>query len=252
MRGGGRGARGQRRRHDRDHARRRGLPCARAGPGGPLRLPAPHVEVLDTSGAGDVFCGCLAGGLARGMSAASGAEARARGRRHRSDTAGHAVVLPFRVGNRGAHRSNGALMTQPSRPIGQSSGDALVQLFGRTKVVIGVVHLAPLPGAPRYDGEAVEAIYQRGLDDARSLSRWRMRRRHHREPWRHSRSPSLTTSDRRRRPIWRWSPTVSAATSASRSASMCSPTPRSRPLPSPAPRRGLRPRQPMGQRLCRQ
>jgi membrane complex biogenesis BtpA family protein len=57
-------------------------------------------------------------------------------------------------------------MTQPSRPIGQSSGDALIQLFGRTKVVIGVVHLAPLPGAPRYDGEAVEAIYQRGLDDA--------------------------------------------------------------------------------------
>ena len=32
-------------------------------------------------------------------------------------------------------------MTQPSRPIGQSSGDALSQLFGRTKVVIGVVHL---------------------------------------------------------------------------------------------------------------
>jgi len=57
-------------------------------------------------------------------------------------------------------------MTQPS--IGQSGGDALIQIFGRTKVVIGVVHLAPLPGAPRYDGEAVEAIYQRGLDDARS------------------------------------------------------------------------------------
>jgi ribokinase len=36
--------------------------------GGPLRLPAPHVEALDTSGAGDVFCGCLAGGLAKGMS----------------------------------------------------------------------------------------------------------------------------------------------------------------------------------------
>ncbi|TIL54628.1 MAG: BtpA family membrane complex biogenesis protein, partial [Mesorhizobium sp.] len=51
---------------------------------------------------------------------------------------------------------------------GQSGGDALVDLFGRTKVVIGVVHLSPLPGAPRYDGEAVEAIYQRGLDDARS------------------------------------------------------------------------------------
>ncbi|TIL68466.1 BtpA/SgcQ family protein [Mesorhizobium sp.] len=52
--------------------------------------------------------------------------------------------------------------------LGQSGGDALVELFGRTKVVIGVVHLSPLPGAPRYDGEAVEAIYQRGLDDTRS------------------------------------------------------------------------------------
>ncbi|MER8864254.1 BtpA/SgcQ family protein [Mesorhizobium sp. M0751] len=52
--------------------------------------------------------------------------------------------------------------------IGQSCGDALLDLFGRTKVVIGVVHLAPLPGAPRYDGEAVEVIYQRGLDDAKA------------------------------------------------------------------------------------
>ncbi|TIT18792.1 MAG: BtpA/SgcQ family protein [Mesorhizobium sp.] len=52
--------------------------------------------------------------------------------------------------------------------IGQSGGDALLDLFGRTKVVIGVVHLAPLPGAPRYDGEAVEVIYQRGLDDAKA------------------------------------------------------------------------------------
>ncbi|RWE55599.1 BtpA/SgcQ family protein [Mesorhizobium sp.] len=52
--------------------------------------------------------------------------------------------------------------------LGQSGGDALVELFGRTKVVIGVVHLAPLPGSPHFDGEAVEAIYQRGLDDARS------------------------------------------------------------------------------------
>ncbi|MER9254260.1 BtpA/SgcQ family protein [Mesorhizobium sp. M0598] len=52
--------------------------------------------------------------------------------------------------------------------LGQSGGGALVDLFGRTKVVIGVVHLAPLPGAPRYDGEAIEAIYQRGLDDAKA------------------------------------------------------------------------------------
>lgn len=59
-------------------------------------------------------------------------------------------------------------MTSSQKPVGQAAGDALTSLFGRTKVVIGVVHLAPLPGTPRYDGEAVEAIYQRGLDDARA------------------------------------------------------------------------------------
>ncbi|MFT4128710.1 BtpA/SgcQ family protein [Labrys sp. (in: a-proteobacteria)] len=59
-------------------------------------------------------------------------------------------------------------MTPSSKPIGQAAGDALTSLYGRTKVVIGVVHLAPLPGSPRYQGEAVEAIYQRGLDDAKA------------------------------------------------------------------------------------
>ncbi|WP_394886044.1 ribokinase (plasmid) [Mesorhizobium sp. AaZ16] len=33
----------------------------------PSRLPVPQVAALDTSGAGDVFCGCLAGGLAKGL-----------------------------------------------------------------------------------------------------------------------------------------------------------------------------------------
>jgi membrane complex biogenesis BtpA family protein len=59
-------------------------------------------------------------------------------------------------------------MSVDRRPIGTASGDALQAIFGRSKVVIGVVHLAPLPGAPRYDGEAVEAIYQRAMDDARA------------------------------------------------------------------------------------
>jgi ribokinase len=47
--------------------------CLVLGPdqAGPHRLPAPRVEALDTSGAGDVFCGCLAGGLAKGMSVIS-------------------------------------------------------------------------------------------------------------------------------------------------------------------------------------
>ncbi|TJV61542.1 MAG: hypothetical protein E5Y18_03525 [Mesorhizobium sp.] len=46
--------------------------CLALGPdqGGSFRLPAPRVEALDTSGAGDVFCGCLAGGFAKGMSVA--------------------------------------------------------------------------------------------------------------------------------------------------------------------------------------
>ncbi|RUU13839.1 ribokinase [Mesorhizobium sp. USDA-HM6] len=47
--------------------------CLTLGPGqsGSVRLPAPRVEALDTSGAGDVFCGCLAGGVSKGMSVTS-------------------------------------------------------------------------------------------------------------------------------------------------------------------------------------
>ena len=59
-------------------------------------------------------------------------------------------------------------MSTPSKPIGQAQGDALQAIFGRAQAIIGVVHLAPLPGSPRFDGEAVETIYQRGLDDARA------------------------------------------------------------------------------------
>ena len=54
------------------------------------------------------------------------------------------------------------------QPIGQVGGDAITAIFGRSKAIIGVVHLLPLPGSPRFDGEAVEAIYARGLDDARA------------------------------------------------------------------------------------
>ncbi len=58
-------------------------------------------------------------------------------------------------------------MTGTAKPIGQTTGNALIDLFGRDKAIIGVVHLAPLPGAPRYSGEDIELVYQRGLDDAR-------------------------------------------------------------------------------------
>ncbi|WFS04590.1 BtpA/SgcQ family protein [Rhizobium tumorigenes] len=59
-------------------------------------------------------------------------------------------------------------MTAPTNRIGQVADNVLVSLFGKPKAVIGVVHLMPLPGSPRYDGETVEAIYQRGLDDAKA------------------------------------------------------------------------------------
>ncbi|WP_062209504.1 BtpA/SgcQ family protein [Aureimonas sp. AU12] len=60
------------------------------------------------------------------------------------------------------------MSTQPigPQPIGQVGGDAITAIFGRSKAIIGVVHLLPLPGSPRFDGEAVEAIYARGLNDA--------------------------------------------------------------------------------------
>lgn len=59
-------------------------------------------------------------------------------------------------------------MTQAAQPISAVGGDALTSLFGRPKALIGVVHLAPLPGAPRYEDEGVEVIYARGLSDARA------------------------------------------------------------------------------------
>lgn len=57
---------------------------------------------------------------------------------------------------------------QSAKPVSGIASDALTTLFGRAKVVIGVVHLAPLPGAPRHDGESVESIYAQGLGDARA------------------------------------------------------------------------------------
>jgi len=43
-------------------------------------------------------------------------------------------------------------------------------LFPVAKPVIGVIHLRPLPGAPRYQGEAVQSIYDAAIEDARRLS----------------------------------------------------------------------------------
>lgn len=59
-------------------------------------------------------------------------------------------------------------MTLAARPVSGVSADAIATLFGRPKALIGVVHLLPLPGAPRYAGGGVAAIIDRGLADARA------------------------------------------------------------------------------------
>jgi membrane complex biogenesis BtpA family protein len=48
--------------------------------------------------------------------------------------------------------------------------NALSELFAHSKPVIGVIHLRPLPGAPRYDGGSVGAIYAAAVNDARALA----------------------------------------------------------------------------------
>jgi uncharacterized protein len=49
-------------------------------------------------------------------------------------------------------------------------GNALSRLFPAKKPVIGVIHLKPLPGAPRYDRQPVREIYAAAVDDARTLA----------------------------------------------------------------------------------
>jgi uncharacterized protein len=48
--------------------------------------------------------------------------------------------------------------------------NALDRIFGVAKPIIGVVHLDPLPGSPRYEGKDVQAIYENGARDARVLA----------------------------------------------------------------------------------
>jgi membrane complex biogenesis BtpA family protein len=48
--------------------------------------------------------------------------------------------------------------------------NALTALFPNRKPVIGVIHLRPLPGAPRYAGAPVRDIYAAAAADARALA----------------------------------------------------------------------------------
>jgi membrane complex biogenesis BtpA family protein len=48
--------------------------------------------------------------------------------------------------------------------------DALKELFPAPKPIIGVIHLGPLPGAPRYAGGSLREIYAAAAADARVLA----------------------------------------------------------------------------------
>ncbi len=55
--------------------------------------------------------------------------------------------------------------------VARDRGNALKVLFGRAeRVLIGVVHLLPLPGSPDYDAAGVTPIYDRALADARAYA----------------------------------------------------------------------------------
>ncbi len=51
-------------------------------------------------------------------------------------------------------------------PVFPPKPDSLREIFGVPKPIIGMVHLRPLPGAPRYDGERINGIIDGALADA--------------------------------------------------------------------------------------
>lgn len=53
-------------------------------------------------------------------------------------------------------------------------GCVLQRVFGRRKVAIGVVHCAPLPGAPRHRGASTPEIVESALADARAYAEGRI------------------------------------------------------------------------------
>ena len=55
--------------------------------------------------------------------------------------------------------SIGTRQVTENSSIYRAKDNVIARLFGRTKVVIGVIHALPLPGSPYYDGEPVQRIY---------------------------------------------------------------------------------------------
>jgi hypothetical protein len=55
-------------------------------------------------------------------------------------------------------------------PIGRLRDNALTTLFGNGQVIIGVIHLLPLPGSPDYNSESMELICNRAVQDGRAYA----------------------------------------------------------------------------------
>ncbi|MFD2175898.1 BtpA/SgcQ family protein [Rhodobacter lacus] len=53
--------------------------------------------------------------------------------------------------------------------ISDRTGGAISEIFGRDKALIGMIHCPAFPGAPRYRGETVDAIYDACMRDAERL-----------------------------------------------------------------------------------
>ena len=53
--------------------------------------------------------------------------------------------------------------------ISNRSSGAIGEIFGREKVLIGMIHCPPFPGAPRYRGTTVDNLYDACLRDAEAL-----------------------------------------------------------------------------------
>lgn len=58
----------------------------------------------------------------------------------------------------------------PAKPVGTPKPNAIEAIFGRRRAVIGVVHLPPLPGAPRDEGRPMGETLAEALADARAYA----------------------------------------------------------------------------------
>lgn len=54
-------------------------------------------------------------------------------------------------------------------PVSDNTASAVGEIFGRGKALIGMIHVPPLPGAPRYRGTGMAAVLDACLRDAEAL-----------------------------------------------------------------------------------